>query len=308
MRVLLVYKRSTYDFYVLNGDVDNLDYHTKKKLQDAHLANQEAILEVEKIIAEHCHFDYKKVYRANVEDAEAFDVVVAVGGDGTFLEASRCITDQYIIGVNSDPNRSYGNYCMGIDEFRQIMDMYDWANNAEIIERNRMIISINGKEHDFPALNDVLICHACPAGLTRYEISYKSDPEDMEDGFTKMEHFNSGIWVSTASGSTGAISSFGGLEIDPNNKDRLHRNVKTFYGLQFKAFGMNKNKNTGANEQDMDFCNAFNFTSKMREGKIYVDGQHVEIDFPYNSNLRLSSGKPLVHIVGVKKDEHIEQG
>uniref|UniRef100_A0A0R3T6A4 NAD(+) kinase n=1 Tax=Rodentolepis nana TaxID=102285 RepID=A0A0R3T6A4_RODNA len=51
-------------------------------------------------------YDYK--------DANSADLVVSVGGDGTFLSAALRITDKYkpIIGINSNPDTSQGSLCL----------------------------------------------------------------------------------------------------------------------------------------------------------------------------------------------------
>nr|CUU98966.1 hypothetical transcript [Hymenolepis microstoma] len=48
------------------------------------------------------------------KDAKTADLVVSVGGDGTFLSAALRITDKYkpIIGINSNPDTSQGSLCL----------------------------------------------------------------------------------------------------------------------------------------------------------------------------------------------------
>ena len=274
MKVLIVYKKSTYSFY--RGSDIKLSPDDLKKLKASDSANTRSIRSVERALeAKRIH--YKSVYRADYTEAKDFDFVFSVGGDGTFIEATRCLDDQPILGVNSDVNSSFGNYCRANEK-----NIYDAIGSvlegkAKIEKRYRIVIKVNGIEHSFPAMNDLLIHHASPAGLTRYVL---------DNG---EEHFCSGMWISTASGSTGAIDSFGGLAQFSDSPT-----------LQIKAFGMNRNK-----VKDCEYAEGWVYesflgiTSKMREGKIFVDGQHVEIDFPFNSRLEVSSGKPICFVSNV---------
>lgn len=72
------------------------------------------------------------------------------------------------------------------------------------------------------ALNDVLFCNSHPAATSRYEVSVFEDsaqpkleralhPDDteLERRILLEEHVSSGVWVSTAAGSSAAISSYG---------------------------------------------------------------------------------------------------
>jgi NAD+ kinase len=278
MKALIVYKKSTYSFYK-DSDI-NLSQNDLTKLKASDKANTNSIRSVERAL-EYRQIPYKSVYRADYEEAKDFDFVVAVGGDGTFIEATRCLNGQPILGVNSDTNSSYGNYCRAnSDNVQNAIDSVV-ESKVKIEKRFRIIIKVDGVEHTFPAMNDLLITHASPAGLTRYVLNL----DDAED----EEHFCSGMWISTASGSTGAIDSFGG-------KTQLTYDAI----LQFKTFGMNRNKAKNCNYvEGWIFEEKFCLTSKMREGKIFVDGQHVEIDFPFNSRLEVSSGKPISFVSNV---------
>ena len=52
-----------------------------------------------------------------------------------------------------------------------------------------------------PILNDILFANLYPAAVTRYKIKYNGRQE---------VHKSSGVWISTATGSTAAISAAGG--------------------------------------------------------------------------------------------------
>ena len=49
---------------------------------------------------------YDCLYRGELTSVAGYDLVLSVGGDGTFLEVARHAPDVPILGVNSDPERS----------------------------------------------------------------------------------------------------------------------------------------------------------------------------------------------------------
>jgi len=283
MKTLLVYKKSTYEIYVLENKGVDLTCEDKKNLLESHDSNAVSIQAVENALTQ-LGVEYKKTWRAESFDLDGFspDLVIAVGGDGTFLEAQRVVyRDTIIMGVNSDPKKSFGHYCVAnrgnvLEAIRAVLD-----KKAKIEQRWRLALTLDNRVYFFPAMNDILIHHACPAGLTRYIL---------DDGDDKEEHFCSGIWVCTPSGQTGAIASFDGPSLYDDSDL-----------LGWKAFGLNKSKKS-AYAKGTGIGKELSFTSKMREGMIYLDGQHVQIPFPYGSELRVQIEDPIDIVQGFPVD------
>jgi NAD+ kinase len=274
MKTLLIYKKSTYEFYVVDNNNVDLSEDEVLSLKRAHQANEISIKATEDAL-DILGMEYRKTYRASEFNDEEFgvpDLIVSVGGDGTFIEASRFIepnSPQIILGVNSDPKTSFGNYCVA-NRGNVFEALYAIKNdNAKIEHTWRIGFSIDGVDHPFPAMNDLLIAHACPAGLTRYFIQ--------PIGFMKEEHFSSGLWVASFKGQTGAIESFNGPTICFQDQK-----------MAFQTVGLNDKKKKEPYNLLQGSTSSLTILSKMREGKIYVDGQHIELDFPYNSKLDIS--------------------
>jgi NAD+ kinase len=252
-----------------------------QSLKDAHFSNEETILAVERAISD-AKIDYKKVYRANIEDVKDCDLVVAVGGDGTFLEAAKYVTTQQILGVNSDPTNSYGNYCkFTVEDLKEFLRQYLYGT-VYGPKYYRMRVSLDGKLQPFPAMNDVKVCHVCPVGLSRYIMTTQEKLQTTKQ-FSE-QHDSSGIWVSTCAGSTGAMASHGGRTTYPTEKYLIYQTV-----------GLNKLKKQDHRFEGgcVDEMGAIRFVSKMREGKVYIDGRHAVLDFPFNSVLDIAMGDPI---------------
>ena len=156
---------------------------------------------------------FKKVdflYRANAETFKKnkYDLVITVGGDGTFLWASKFVGwETPILGINSDSERSVGFYTLtdidGLD--RVIHDLREtwWDRNIHV---ERLQISVNGKKVQGRILNDILFAATHPAAMTKYSLTVPNQNNE----YITEEQRSSGIWISTAGGSTGANLSAGG--------------------------------------------------------------------------------------------------
>jgi len=133
-------------------------------------------------------------------DADDVDVVVTVGGDGTVLTANTLRAVRPLITVNSDPARSVGHFarCRS-DDFPDLFAAW-LAGRAHSETVHRLHVSIDGGVHWRPFLNDCLFTSRNPAATTRYVLESAGDHEFQA---------SSGVWVSTAAGSTAGIGSAG---------------------------------------------------------------------------------------------------
>ncbi|MBI1969868.1 NAD(+)/NADH kinase, partial [Candidatus Woesearchaeota archaeon] len=113
---------------------------------------------------------YETAHRAQLgemrERMQEYDLVVTVGGDGTFLEASHYVEHTPMLGVNSDSNHSVGFYCATNGEhFAELLQNLNQTPKTTV---SRLEIILQGKKISEPVLNDVLIAHHNPAAMTRY--------------------------------------------------------------------------------------------------------------------------------------------
>ncbi len=199
------------------------------------------------------------------------DLVVTVGGDGTFLSASHAIAASDrgdgppMLGVNSATSSSIGYFCATdgagfaalLDQLasRQLRSQPLW----------RMQVSVNGQPLRDLALNDVLLAHKVPAETTRYQ---------MELDGVAQDHKSSGIWVATAAGSTAAIRSAGG-EVLPIDSPRLQYRVR-----ELMTWAVRGEPLTGG-----CFDGDLTVTSRMLTGALYIDGSHLKIGFGYGDRI-----------------------
>nr|MBA4404949.1 hypothetical protein [Nanoarchaeum sp.] len=123
---------------------------------------------------------------------EDIDLVITVGGDGTFIRAASFIKEKLIVGINSEPEYSEGALLSLKDDELYILD--EILNGKYKIQKKiRIKIKINGKEIQNLALNEVYFGVSNQFHTSHYIISYKN---------AKEEQRSSGVLVATPSGST----------------------------------------------------------------------------------------------------------
>jgi len=104
-------------------------------------------------------------------------------------------------------------------------------------------------------------------------------------GTIKEEQRNSGLWIATATGSSGAIKSAGGRLIKLGEKSIQYMPRELYYGFS-KTY---KLKGRVLREKPK-----LEVTSLMRSGRIFIDGTHVQLKFPFNATLKVAlSPNPL---------------
>ena len=141
-----------------------------------------------------------------VQDIDKADIVLSIGGDGTFLETSK-ITDNPIIGVNTGTL----GYLTEVNPDNLKSSLIDILNGNYHIENRMMlegkVIKQNGDEIRIPeALNEIAISKNIN-GVVRFDVLVS---EKLINSYTA-----DGILVCTPTGSTAYNLSCGGPIVDP---------------------------------------------------------------------------------------------
>ncbi len=230
------------------------------------------------------------VARLTRRDARWADLVVTVGGDGTFLRASHCIDANGgdgtpMLGVNSATSSSLGFFCAATGAtFGAVLERL-FAGQTVTRGLWRMRVKLNDRPLPDLALNDVLIAHRVPAETTRYHLDV--------DG-QKQRQASSGVWVATSAGSTAAVRSAGG-DVTPLSERRLQYRVRELLPLQLPSdaplIGGMVNSN-------------IEIISQIPRGVLYVDGAHHSVSIGYGDRVTLRpSDRPMPWIAAEDADE-----
>jgi len=142
------------------------------------------------------------------KDVLNVDLVITIGGDGTFVKAAHLVENSFILGINSNPETSEGALTsINLGEINKLRFLD--KNNYCVIERPRAEVILNKKVLDEKAVNEVYIGAASQFHSSRYKIKFNGQEEEQR---------SSGILVSTGTGSAAWFSSAGGKPFHHEDK------------------------------------------------------------------------------------------
>jgi NAD+ kinase len=266
-RVLVVYKKSAYQTNVKERknarfiELLERDDPAVARMIEAHRDHVETIEEARTALeAMGCRASFR--FRGDEGLVEDVDLVVTVGGDGTLLWAARWVGAGIpVVALNSAPQDSVGHFCAGVKgSVRKTLEAAIGGRLREV-RLTRMEVELEGEVLTRRVLNDVLFAHAVPAATTRYLIRL----ERADGARSEEEQKSSGIWVGPAAGSTAAQLSAGGRVLPAGSK-RLQYVVREPYVPPAGSYSLTRGL--------IDPGEQLVVTSKIRDGRIFIDGPH----------------------------------
>jgi NAD kinase len=199
-------------------------------------------------------------------------LVITIGGDGTFLTVARHVGSTPMLGINSSPSTSTGHYCSATTHtFAAILDGV--LNGLSPVPLTRIAAFVEGEPVRPFALNDVLFAHRSPVASSRYALKV-DDRSELQ--------LSSGIWISTATGSTAAILSAGGSEMKADDP-RLQFRVREPYSR-------------GENRLMLlsGFCETLEIVSRSDKNALFLDGHQDPVTVPFGARVRIErANEPL---------------
>ncbi len=288
MRIAYLLKRTGWQALEKENGLDKLERllaagdRTVKRLRAAHEAHARTVEEVlgafESLGARASLIGPRTKDLSRAE----YDLVVAIGGDGTLLRASHRVLDAPILGINSDPKTSVGFFC-GVQP-GEVLPSLERAVDGRLRRRvlTRMQVTLRGEVVSKRVLNDALFCHTSPAATSRYLLTVGRVAEDQK---------SSGFWIGPAAGSTAAQRSAGGRVL-PLESDVLQLVVREPYTPKGERYQLQKVL--------VRRRQVVTVQSKMRESALFLDGHdHIHPDFADFMTFSCSN-EPLV-ILGIGK-------
>lgn len=271
--VLLLYKRSAYKIYFedarssIRRKRNEVVKSEKMRFKESHEDHYITLQEVGRVLLTN-GVRYTEYYRGRNIPYEGYDLIITVGGDGTFLEAARKVKSQVIIGVNSAPNHSVGRFCIATKKSFEKVFQNIISNKYSIDSYERLRLKVDGHVA-VEAVNEILVCHTNPAMLSRYYLEIQG---------VKEEQRSSGVWIATPAGSTGAIGSAGGKKLNPYERNIQYLPRELYQG-KHSAYKLKGGI--------LDEGQTLKFTSLMRKGAVFFDGAHHKFPFDYSSSLTI---------------------
>ena len=279
--IAVILKESLYD-KVTTSKASLVNADDLKQLKKSHIENQEN-QELLINFLEQNGFKFKTFKNSEIKSSltstntfmlDEFNLVISAGGDGTYLHSAFHLKKAHLIGFNSSPNFSVGFYCIReFEELRKTLIQYSEGKADEFLKLIRIEAAINQKVIPLLSLNDILFTNLNPSSSTDYKLEINGKIEQQS---------SSGIWISTPSGSSGAISAAGGL-IDSIENERFQYLVReTDKAYSFKH---------GFLKQNEELC----IHSLSNKNAIYIDGNSKAIEVSYGDRIRIKiSDVPLI--------------
>jgi NAD+ kinase len=273
MKVLIVYKKSFLESHAADRKgFAQLDAPDRERLTRADVENRRSLGDLTAHLARR-GIEFDAVFRGSYAARRRYDLVISLGGDGTFFAAARHLRDTPILGVNSDPANSLGLWtCSDRTNFRDPLERA-LAREATPTRIYRMAIAINGKPVRETAFNDVLIAHRNPAAMTRYRLHVGAAQEDQR---------SSGVWISTAAGSTAGIRSAGGRRM-PISSRRLQYLVREPYTWPQRRYRLPRG-----------FAGRLALQALTIDLGLWIDGSRVRYDLGLGDKVEVQLGPPLL--------------
>jgi NAD+ kinase len=136
------------------------------------------------------------------------DLVITLGGDGTFLEAANLVENSFILGINSHPETSEGALTsLSAENLEILMEILN--GKFQILKRQRAMVKLNGNLIEEYATNEVYFGAASQFHSSRYIINF---------GDIEEEQRSSGVVISTGTGSGAWYLSAGGEVFYPSDE------------------------------------------------------------------------------------------
>ena len=286
--LLILYKKSAYKIYFMEQKSSlyrSEHLFSPREISDFkhnHERHYRSVETVEKVLNKY-NILYQKRARGSKVDFGQYDMVLTVGGDGTFLEAARGLRSQIILGINSDPQNSVGRFCASnAQDFEKILNRL-LKDQIKIKHFARIHLNLHDHErrYEVNVLNDILVCHQNPAALSRYSLSVNGVTEEQR---------SSGLWISTAAGSSGAIYSAGGKILEEESPRVQYKPRELYRG---------RDRNYKLQGQALILKQPLIISSLMRNGMVFVDGAHLRFPFHFLARLMVSHSKYPLKVVFV---------
>eukprot|EP00545_Synedropsis_sp_CCMP1620_P011819 CAMPEP_0119011296 /NCGR_PEP_ID=MMETSP1176-20130426/5581_1 /TAXON_ID=265551 /ORGANISM="Synedropsis recta cf, Strain CCMP1620" /LENGTH=352 /DNA_ID=CAMNT_0006964097 /DNA_START=216 /DNA_END=1274 /DNA_ORIENTATION=- len=256
------------------------------------------------------------------------DLIIAVGGDGTVLSSAHFLDHGTIplLGVNSDPmvtkedrsvkkksdeRRSHGALCMCT-----AVNMADGIaavlyGGGKLGQRTRIHCTVKSTFSEtrlVPALNDLLIANPSPAAVSRFRMGWldplhvdknKPTPSSQYGTVTRfgglpydvkssLNVWSSGMWVSTATGSSAAMTAAGGKEMENLESSDLQYLIR-----EHMIENVDSNEEVKQKDNDMLVTGEkMHLRWNSQKGRIFIDGSHLTHNLELGDEILIDNNAP----------------
>ncbi len=173
--------------------------------------HRKTITAVKKIIRQHkIKATFLERSKFDKESLKDYDLIVSVGGDGTFLRASHFAYSRPVLGINSNTETSEGVLCSATKHNLEEKLVRIAAGKFTVKKFTRVRVSFLNTGSNYDALNEIYIGSATPYHTSRYILKLNKIKERQK---------SSGVIVATGAGSTAWYGSIAKENFNPKAKE-----------------------------------------------------------------------------------------
>lgn len=283
-KVLIVYKKSSYEAHAIDQKDENylrllreknVVIRRSKTTHDIHVDTFETV----KNKLKQLKISYDVTLRYHLRPIRRYDLVLTIGGDGTFLETSHYLQEGLLFGINSVPDESVGFFCRATaEDFLEKLYQY-LRGTGRVQTLHRLEMRIDGKKKWPLALNDILFANKNPAGTTRYVLKVRGKKEEQK---------SSGLWISPAPGSTAATKSAGGKKL-PLSSKQIQYVVREPYAPPGKSY---RHLRGILNPRE-----SVEILCMMDDAALYIDGPHLVYPVKRGSRIAVRNAHRPIRVI-----------
>jgi len=295
-RVLVVYKKSTYQRYVgraqerLRELIDQGDVSVEGLLHE-HEIHQETLRQAKQALRD---LGARAVLRYRPEplpEEGSWDLIVTLGGDGTLLWASHLADSSTpMLAINSAPDTSVGYFCAGHGQKVDEVLAAALSGTLKPSRLARMRVDVGDNVISTRVLNDALYCHESPAATSRYILEHRGERE---------RQMSSGVWVGPAAGSTAAIGSAGG-KLLPTGSQKIQFVVREPYRGVNNRYRLVRGMVSPGE--------GLVIASRMTMGRIFLDGTQKVYPVGIGDRIRMSLSDEPLTLLGLERRSERPRG
>lgn len=201
--ILIVSKETRFEYLQNNNQLENLDKKKFDNIYSDHLRHYTAYdLLIDNLKKNQLSFISIKDREIEKNQFELYEIIITLGGDGTFINSCAKIQSQKIIGINSEPRKSIGGLAKFVPNDIISLCTKIAHDQLKIDHWDRLSAKINGQKLDFWAINEILISKSNIYQTSKLHIKVQD-----QQGFC----YGNGIIVATQRGSTAFYHSASGL-------------------------------------------------------------------------------------------------
>jgi NAD+ kinase len=232
--------------------------------------NYSALREVERSLKK-AKIHYKAVKRENLRASnfKARDLVITVGGDGTFLKVAKFARNIPVFSVSSEPRYNEGFFARAdITDYDEKLGLL-LKGRCKIVKLPLLEATFSGCRDKLVAINEIFVGSSQPQHTSRYIIEIGNRNE-----FQK----SSGIIISTPAGSHAWAKSAGAKPMPINSKKFLYTIREPYIGrlTQSKLLGGTLKENQAV-KIISQIHNGIAVADSSNKAHKFVDGDVIEI-------------------------------